>query len=438
MSDKEVLISSNKVDGFHYTGATRLRLAPKQVEVLKWVVESDEVVHLWVGAIRSLKSVGSGIALLLHMSGYTNERFILGGASIGALERNALPILEDNCNKLGLGYSYSRSRMEVSVGSNTICLFGGKDASSERYVRGMTAAGAWLEEVADLPENFVQQVMARCSVEGAKIFMTMNKVGPFHWTKTQLADRIGELKGRIFETTLADNPFITKATKRFYQGAFTGHYKKRMIDNEWSAPTGAVYPKFTIDDSYYDFTEVQVAIDWGTASPTAALFFGRVRSDDKSKRSSTWQIFGEYYYDGTKNPQLLPEVHAENIYGLLHGYIKRLRKIHVDPSAAALKVALKERFIAQRSVVLDARNNIDVGVQATQGALENDKVLISTRCTNLIQELANLVWDEKQQQMGIDKPIKKDDHATDALRYFCMYHFKPRSTNMVFKLPRGF
>ena len=438
MSDRKLLASSNAVDDFHYVGATRLQLAPKQVEVLQWVVNSDQVVHLWVGAIRSLKSVGSGIALLIHMSAYTNKNFLLCGASIGSLERNALPILEDNCRKLGLGYTYSRSRMLVSVGSNKIWLYGGKDASSERYVRGITAAGAWFEELADLPENFVWTAVSRCSVEGAKIFMTMNKVGPYHWTKTKVADRIEALHGKIFETTLEDNPFVTKATKDFYATAFTGHYKKRMIDNEWSAPTGAVYPVYGIDDAYHDYTEVQVAVDWGTASPTAALFFGKLKSDGKPRAGkAVWQVFGEYYYDGSKNPQLLPEDHVKNIYELLHGYIKKTSKILVDPSATALKVALRQQFIANRLVVLDAKNSIDIGVQATQGALENGKILISTRCENLIQELENLVWDETQQAVGIDKPIKKDDHATDALRYFALYHFRPRSSSTIFPLPEG-
>ena len=38
-------------------------------------------------------------------------------------------------------------------------------------------------------------------------------------------------------------------------------------------------------------------------------------------------------------------------------------------------------------------------------------------CPNLIREIEGYVWDPKLGEKGIDAPLKRDDHALDALRY---------------------
>ena len=46
--------------------------------------------------------------------------------------------------------------------------------------------------------------------------------------------------------------------------------------------------------------------------------------------------------------------------------------------------------------------------------------MIYKDCENLIREFSSYVWDIKAVERGEDKPVKKEDHAMDALRYFCM------------------
>jgi hypothetical protein len=40
----------------------------------------------------------------------------------------------------------------------------------------------------------------------------------------------------------------------------------------------------------------------------------------------------------------------------------------------------------------------------------------------LIKEIESYVWDEKKAKQGEDAPVKKGDHACDALRYACATH----------------
>ena len=45
----------------------------------------------------------------------------------------------------------------------------------------MTLAGVLLDEVTLMPRSFVEQALARCSVEGSKLWFNCNPEHPVHW-----------------------------------------------------------------------------------------------------------------------------------------------------------------------------------------------------------------------------------------------------------------
>ena len=54
--------------------------------------------------------------------------------------------------------------------TNRYYLFGGRDESSASLIQGMTLGGVMLDEVALMPRSFVEQAVARCSLENSKYF----------------------------------------------------------------------------------------------------------------------------------------------------------------------------------------------------------------------------------------------------------------------------
>lgn len=62
--------------------------------------------------------------------------------------------------------------------SKTYEVFGGKDESSFMLIQGRTLAGVLLDEVALMPESFFNQALARCSVDGAKLWFSCNPDNP--------------------------------------------------------------------------------------------------------------------------------------------------------------------------------------------------------------------------------------------------------------------
>lgn len=65
------------------------------------------------------------------------------------------------------------------------------------------------------------------------------------------------------------------------------------------------------------------------------------------------------------------------------------------------------------------------GIREVSTALKVGTLFIVEDCKETLREFNSYVWDAKAQKSGEDKPIKKNDHALDALRY---YVFTRKST----------
>ena len=146
----------------------------KQRKALTWWCDPacrDYEGILCDGAVRSGKTMCLSLGFFCWaMARFHGQQFALCGRSVGAVRRNLLAPLRGELEALGfqIRERVSQNRLEVSSGGreNRFYLFGGKDESSAGAIQGITLAGALLDEVALMPRSFVEQAVARCSVEG--------------------------------------------------------------------------------------------------------------------------------------------------------------------------------------------------------------------------------------------------------------------------------
>ena len=68
-----------------------------------------------------------------------------------------------------------------------------------------------------MPRSFVEQVCARCSVEGSRLWFTCNPESPGHWFYQEWI-RKAEEKGALHLTfTMADNPGLSPEVLARYE-----------------------------------------------------------------------------------------------------------------------------------------------------------------------------------------------------------------------------
>lgn len=140
------------------------------------------------GAIRSGKTIAMIIGFLTwSQEMFSGQSFILAGKTMGALKKNVVRPMLQILEAWGWPYEYIRSGTDarLEIGSNTYYLYGANTEASQDALQGLTAAGAYADEAALFPQNFIDQMIGRCSVPGAKIWMNCNPGNPHNYIKEE-------------------------------------------------------------------------------------------------------------------------------------------------------------------------------------------------------------------------------------------------------------
>lgn len=402
---------------FHFQPFSR-----KQRMVLNWWCDTSPVKDMdgiiADGAIRSGKTVSMSLSFVFWaMTSYNGQNFAMCGKTIGSFRRNVLFWL-----KLMLksrGYTVVDHRADnlviISKGdiTNNFYIFGGKDESSQDLIQGITLAGVFFDEVALMPESFVNQATGRCSVEGSKYWFNCNPDGPYHWFKGNWIDKASEKKLLYLHFTMDDNLSLSEKIKERYRSMYSGVFYKRYILGLWCMAEGVIYdmfdaarhvvknPENLVKANYY------VSCDYGTQNATVFLLWCK---DTEGK----WICIREYYYSGREEAsQKTDTEYADDLKEWLGG-IKPV-KIIVDPAAASFIAELKKRGYS----VKKAKNDVLDGIRYVASLLNQNQIAVEEGCINTRKEFASYVWDEKASERGEDKPVKQFDHCMDAVRYFC-------------------
>lgn len=389
--------------------------SPKQRLVLSWWCDGspwrEREAILCDGAVRSGKTFCLGLSLFCWaMRRFDGAAFALCGKSIESARRNLLSGLRPVLRELGFSVEEKVSRHLLRVAfnghENTFYLFGGKDEGSAALIQGMTLAGVLMDEVVLMPRSFVEQAVARCSVEGAKVWFSCNPEGPEHWFYKEWICRAGERNALRVPFAMEDNPSLSPRVLERYRRSFQGAFYRRFVLGEWAVAEGRVYDFF--DESMVcpapegEMEEWRVSCDYGTANPTSMGLWGL--------RDGVWYRVDEFYYDGRKEGrQKTDREYVEALERLTAG--RDVRRVIVDPSAASFIAALRQEGWPAES----ARNDVLEGIRVTADLLRQGKLVICTPCRDAIREFSLYCWD--QRAVG-DRVVKKFDHAMDDIRYF--------------------
>ena len=412
------------------------KFSRKQRQIFTWWLPNSPVREaggiIADGAIRSGKTVSMRLSYTMwSMANYDGQNFIMAGKTISSFKRNVLQNLKLMLTSRGYHWIYHISgdfpnMLEVSRNGRTnyFYIFGGKDEGSQDLVQGITAAGAFFDEVALMPESFVNQATARCSVEGATWWFNCNPAGPMHWFKLEWIDKRIKKRLLYLHFTMDDNLSLSEKVKEKYRAMYAGVFYLRYIKGLWAVAEGLIYTMLT-DDNLYTDQERPVAlkntamkaitVDYGTTNPCVFL---EVWDDGQT----IW-IDQEYRWDSrseearrSANPQRTDAQYADDMTEFMGMEPQNQCMVVVDPSAASFITELRSRGL----YVKPANNEVADGIRVVGSLLAKRNIRINKdNCKGLISEMQSYVWDDKAAERGEEKPVKQKDHGPDALRYYC-------------------
>ena len=409
-------------------------MSDKQREVARWFVTAQKWCFA-AGVVRSGKSWILSLMFIIWSQSRFKEPtdFIIAGNSVGSVRRNILPEMEGFAKKLGFSWRVNHQQSCLYCGRHRYHFFGSKDKDSPDAIKGMTAGGAYLDEMTLMSEDFISMVITRCSLKGVKIIGSTNPDYPDHFIKLDYIDRREELNGSYWEFGFKDNPVLDPQYVVDLKKTLTGADYERLVEGKWVANAGLVHPFYKISpEKPRGKFKTEIAVDYATSSIAAFLLIRRDRNDVSF-------VTNELYHDGGGEGSSRQLTDAELVgklaqIALAGGESKRSVKVLPDPSAASFKRECRNAGWD----ISHVRNDIDEGIRVLNIALKRKLIIIDPRCKKLLRELGTYVWDEKACARGEDKPLKtKKHHGVDALRYYAMKHYRYLGQEGLLAKPEG-
>lgn len=407
----------------------------KQLLALNWwcagslYAERDAVIC--DGSVRSGKTLCLGISFVAWaFYRFTERSFAICGKTIRSLRRNLVTTLLPALEESGFScvYKASENLIEISFGGvqNRFYLFGGKDEGSSALIQGITLAGVLFDEAALMPRSFVEQALARCSVEGSKFWFNCNPENPQHWFYREWILKAEQKNALYLHFTMEDNPSLSQEIIARYEGLYSGAFYERFIRGRWVAAQGLVYP-FMTGDMFCPvpkggFSAYRVSCDYGTVNPSSFGLWGR--------KEGVWYRIDEYYFDSRREgSQRTDEEHYAGLEMLCGA--RELECVVVDPSAASFIAVIRQHG---RFRVVPAENDVVDGIRRVNVALKQGSIRICQCCTDAVREFGLYRWND---DVSRDIPIKENDHAMDDIRYFVTTLLREDDTFFAIAAPRG-
>ena len=395
---------------------TGYAFSEKQKTVLTWwmpgnPLENREAI-VCDGAVRSGKTLAMGLSFFLWaMMTFQGQRFGVCGKTIQSLRRNVLAEILPRLQALGFSWQEKRSENLLIVRfrsrENRFYIFGGRDESSAGLIQGITFAGILLDEVALMPQSFVEQACARCSVTGSRLWFNCNPAGPTHWFyKSWILE--GETRNCLrLHFTMEDNPSLSPEIRQRYEKLYSGVFYRRFILGQWAQAEGRVYdffgPEMVRPVPPGEFRKWYVSCDYGTVNPTSMGLWGL--------QEGVWYRVKEFYFNSREARHQMTDEEYAGALEKLAGE-RQIAQVIVDPSAASFIEVLRRRGWKVRK----ADNDVLTGIRLTSDALKEGRIVICEGCNDCIREMDEYVWDLSS---GAKDRVKKEhDHAMDDMRYF--------------------
>ena len=403
----------------------------KQRKILNWwcdsspVCDSDGIIA--DGAIRSGKTLSMSLSFVMWaMHSFNGMNFAMCGKTISSFRRNVLLWLKLMLKSRGYRVEDKRGENVVIVSKNgrqnIFNIFGGKDEAAQDLIQGITLAGIFFDEVALMPESFVNQGTGRCSVDGSKFWFNCNPDNPAHWFKKNWIDKAKEKRLIYLHFDMDDNLSLSEKIKKRYRSMYSGVFYKRFILGLWVAAEGAVYDQFANDAESYIIDELPddlvcctVGMDFGgDKSAHAIVCIGITR------KFRNVIVIDEYYRKEKITSVQLRQDTAAFLKKCIDRKLPKVGDIYCDSAEQVLIQDIKLEVTKQKLPVTvhNARKgSINERIAFYNSLIAQKRFFVMRNCTHVIEALQAAIWDSKKfEDVRLDNGTTNID-SLDAMEY---------------------
>lgn len=273
--------------------------------------------------------------------------------------------------------------------------------------------------------DIYQESLMRLIDFNGDVLLTMTPLLGLSWTFDELYEPYmrGELPDSlIVEVDMDDNPHLTEAAKERALAGLSHEEREARKKGRFVHFAGLIYDEFDqgvhVAPPLTELPEIRTdiaGIDPGIRFP--ALLFAFVDEHD------VLHVFDELCPNDVTVDQLAIEYHRRSEqWGFCPGPWNV-----IDPSARnrdqRTGKSLQEAFRRAGVVTILGQNDVMAGINAVKQRLQTGRLVVHANCETTIQQLRKYRWrtPSRQAEAAVpERPVKRDDHTCDALRYIVM------------------
>lgn len=389
-------------------------LNPKQLDFMLF---DDKRINLLSGSVRSGKTYVSLLKWAIFVGSMPIEcEFLMTGKTVTSLDRNCLGLLQ---TLVGDNFTYSKNQKSGKLFGRTVWLEGASDERAESKIRGMTLAGAYVDELTQIPESFYSMLLSRLSVKNAKLYATTNPDAPNHWVKQNIIDN-EEIDKKVWTFTLDDNVILKKENEDYFENlkkeyqSMGGVFYDRFILGLWVLAEGLIYKQFANNSEMFirdepidengnkiNFMIISIGIDYGATEGETEFKATGITSMFKE----VWTI-DEEKLSGLHTPEEMYQKFIEFYNRVVRDYGK---VTHAFADYGALGQVLTyglDKYLKQHNVPLTVQDcvkgRIIDRIYLDQMLFAQHRRFLLRKCKYLKEAYEQALWDDKVADTRLD------------------------------------
>ena len=271
----------------------------------------------------------------------------------------------------------------------------------------------WIEEATETNYESYKQLTKRLRGETKeniqkRIIFSFNPVMQTHWIYKEFFGRWDDSKNiyrdddlLILKTTYKDNSFLTEDDKKGLENEKDQYFYEVYTLGNWGVLGKIIFKNWHTEDlssQIPHFDKIYNGLDFGFSEDPNALIRAHVDSAQKKI-----YVFDEMYKAGMLSDELSESVAQ---------HVPKEQYITCDCASPQSIAELNSRGIKAIPAV-KGPNSVNFGIQWLQGY----EIIVDIRCQNFKNEIQVYHWEEDKYGNALRKPVDRDNHLIDALRY---------------------
>lgn len=269
--------------------------------------------------------------------------------------------------------------------------------------------------------------------------LTFNPWHEGHWLKKRFFDN-PDNNVDTFSTNYLCNEFLDDVDRSIFEEMKKNNPRRYRVAGlgEWGISEGLIFENWEVKD--FDKSKIGITgeqgqpdfkdetwkyrhifgLDYGYTNDPAAFICAAVNPIDK-----VIYIYDEHYQTRMLNSDIANMIKRK-------GYAKE--RIYADCAEPKSNDDLRRLGISRVTPSVKGKDSVLNGI----AKIQEYKIIVHPTCKNTVMELSSYCWGKDKAGNSLNKPVDRNNHLMDALRYAFedIRHFKPRDPKIKIRRPQ--